>query len=421
MDARSGGLVIDWRSPRWAPWLAAVAAMLVLVVTLAPAGDDAVKDTCALCGPVGADVILNTLLFVPLGAFLVLAGWGPWTTVVAGLVLSVGVEGIQAAVPGRFTSGLDIVFNTAGTGLGVLFARYGGAWLQASGARGRVPALLSGVGIVAVVASTAWLLTPDPPPSVYYGQWTPDLGHLERYEGRVVTARIAGKAVPPERLEEESPALRRLIRERAAVEVSLVAGPPTDGIAPVFSLYDEDQREVFLLGTDRDDVVVRYATRGSRLGFRTPAHRLEGGARSLMPGSVVDLWVAGDGDRGLCIRAESTERCGIGFSAGSGWALLLPESWSRPFSPRTLDAAWLALLGFPIGLWGRRTRYGLAGWMLGVGAVLGAPLMGMQVTAATGPVALTAGVLAGAWAGVGLRARPAEAARPPTPRQPAVG
>ena len=80
------------------------------------------------------EVGLNVLLFVPLsllGWFLVRQGVRFW--VVAAAVLSVTIELVQLAIPGRTTSFWDVVANTSGAAVGALLALGWTAW----GKRGR--------------------------------------------------------------------------------------------------------------------------------------------------------------------------------------------------------------------------------------------------------------------------------------------
>ena len=71
------------------------------------------------------EVGLNVLLFVPLsllGAF-VLDRWRPAGWLVAGLALTLVIEGVQAlALTGRSATVSDVVANTAGAGVGILAA-----------------------------------------------------------------------------------------------------------------------------------------------------------------------------------------------------------------------------------------------------------------------------------------------------------
>jgi hypothetical protein len=65
--------------------------------------------------------VLNTLLFVPLGATVaLLMSRRRWpVAVVAGLALSATVEFVQASIPGRVPDVADVLWNTVGGAIGV--------------------------------------------------------------------------------------------------------------------------------------------------------------------------------------------------------------------------------------------------------------------------------------------------------------
>lgn len=115
--------------------LAALAALTcVAVLTLAPrsivgpargAFMSAVDAFAPLIGTVSyndAEQVLNTVLFVPLGATVALLlsrrAW-PWA-IVAGLAMSASVEFLQSSIPGRVPDPADILWNTAGAAIGVV-------------------------------------------------------------------------------------------------------------------------------------------------------------------------------------------------------------------------------------------------------------------------------------------------------------
>ncbi|MGU3646371.1 VanZ family protein [Microbacterium sp. C23T] len=113
----------------------AVALLGVAALTLgpraivAPARGEFLRATEAVAAPVSAllphasiDQILNTLLFVPLGAALALLLprrlW--WVAIGGGLALSATVEYLQASIPGRVPDVDDVLWNTVGTTIGVV-------------------------------------------------------------------------------------------------------------------------------------------------------------------------------------------------------------------------------------------------------------------------------------------------------------
>ena len=105
----------------------ALAASLVLVlgVTLRPAsGPHRVAPAPwaeRQLNPV--NVVGNVALFALPSAMLWLLGWPFRRTVAAGLFLSIAIELLQLAVPGRTTATVDVICNTLGAAAGWLLAR----------------------------------------------------------------------------------------------------------------------------------------------------------------------------------------------------------------------------------------------------------------------------------------------------------
>ncbi|WP_238476176.1 VanZ family protein [Agromyces mariniharenae] len=71
------------------------------------------------------EFLANVALFTPLGALLVLAFPGVrwWAVLLAGFLLSVGIELVQLTIPSRVSTLSDVVANTAGTAVGLLLVR----------------------------------------------------------------------------------------------------------------------------------------------------------------------------------------------------------------------------------------------------------------------------------------------------------
>lgn len=79
--------------------------------------------------------------------------------------------------------------------------------------------------------------------------------------------------------------------------------------------------------------------------------------RALRPGDSLDIVVRHNGN-GYCVVPNDTAHCGIGFTAGNGWALLMyPESIPDRLKG-LLDLAWVAGLVLPAGVWAT-SRWGL--------------------------------------------------------------
>lgn len=107
--------------------LAALAASLAFVfgVTLRPAdGPNRVElAPWTTQGFTAVNVVGNVAFFALPSALLWSFGWSLRRTVVAGFVLSLGIELVQLAIPGRTTVSLDVLCNTLGAVVGWLLAR----------------------------------------------------------------------------------------------------------------------------------------------------------------------------------------------------------------------------------------------------------------------------------------------------------
>jgi len=389
----------------WFPilWLA-----VILGVTLFPLeatdGPPSIL-LCVLCGDGAlADGVLNAALFLPLGAALSVAGSRPWRTIALGALLSCGVETAQFVIPGRDPSLSDVLFNTLGSALGVALAHYVPAVWRPTPRRAGLLSIAGALGAVAVLTLTGVLLTPSFSEDVYYGGWTPRFGHLEWYGGRVLQASVDGLEIPAGVLG-SSPQVRQQLLAGPAIHVVARAGPRPQGLAPLFTIHDQHQREILLLGIDGDDIVFRYRTRAVAWGFSETEIRARGAVRGIGWREPLTV-IVHPASYGRCVGVNATERCGLGYTIGTGWALLLGNQpvplWLRP----TLNVIWLVALFLPTGLWAR------FGWAFAAAAALSlASLLllpgptGLLPTPRPELLGALSGFLAG-WATGRLRLRP---------------
>jgi len=382
-------------APLPARGLLVVAVAAVLVATLLPTtGEKPDISLCLVCGERGlSDALANVLLYMPLGAAMALCGWARPRALIAPPLLSASIEFAQTWIPGRDPSLGDVTFNTLGAAVGLAVVATAPLWLAP---RPRVRLLLSGLAALAAVAAfaaTGILLQPDPSRSPYWGQWTPDLGYLEWYRGRVVSASLGPRELPSGPLG-ESGQVRGLLLARAPLDVHAVAGPRVPALASLFSIYDAGQREIALLGPDRDDFVFRYRTRAAAALLDEPDLRAVGALRGVTPGESLAVAVRADG-RGYCLVVNGRAACGRGFTLGSGWAVLYYPEMFPQWLKLLLDEAWVAGLLVPLGFWLQRRPAGLL--------LVAAAAAALWVTpAATGLVATPFGELAGAGVGLGL-------------------
>ncbi len=370
-----------------------MALLAVLLATLTPsAGEKPDLTLCLVCGERGlADVLINVILYLPLGAAIALCGWRfPWA-LAAPALMSLLIEFSQIWIPGRDPSLGDVTFNTFGAAVGIGIVASSGLWLWPPPRTRLLLAVGSAWGAVVALLVTGWLLQPDLPGSTYFGQWTPDLGHLEWYRGHVLRVSLGTREIPDGRLE-GSDQVRSLLLARAPLTVLATAGPRVPALGSLFSIYDDRQREIALLGPDRDDLVFRYRARAIAARLDEPDVRAVGQLRGVTPGQPLRAEVRSD-RRGYCLGLNGRSRCGLGFTVGSAWALLYyPESlpaWLKAL----LDDGWVAGLLIPLGFWMRSRRLAAALLPLVAAAVAVAP-------AATGLVPTPPGQWLGAALGL---------------------
>jgi hypothetical protein len=303
-------------------------------------------------------------------------------------------------VPGRVASLEDVLSNTVGTIAGWALWRTARIWVRPGPQAAGWLALAAAAVASAVLGVTGLLLEPSFPPTRYFGGWTHEFGHLRVYRGQVLEASLGGAGVPPGPISHSQELRSRLIG-RETLRVRAVAGPPVAGLAPLLSIHDEHQHEVLLLGPDKDDLVYRFRTRAVAWGFDSPELRVPGAMRGIHAGEPLMVVVAPQRN-GYCIEVNRTATCGIGFSAGSGWTLLLYGQGLPPSADGFLNALWMAGLVFPVGYWVcARWQYCLAITVLGAAVLLLPSATALVRTPptelGTGLTALLGGAMLQAW------------------------
>ena len=197
----------------------------------------------------------------------------------------------------------------------------------------------------------------------------------------------------------------RLVRQWLAatrgfsLRVRAVAGPRTPALAPLFAIFDDHQREIVLLGPDRDDLVFRFRPRAADLRFDQPDVRLVSAMRHVVAGDTLDITVTrgGPGQEGYYrVSLNSPVASGLGCAVGCGWALLIyPEilpAWLRVL----LGAAWVAGLFAPAGFWMRtRSDVLFTGAAIAMGLAAAPVFTPLVATPALQWAAAVLGVLAG--------------------------
>jgi len=387
---RSVGLSgMAWRRP--CAVAAALSLGVILALTLVPVGGPGPSgfQWRLFSGEFGlSDFICNVVLFVPLAALLRCSGVPAWKTVALGFVLSATIEFAQLrVVPGRDSALSDIISNTTGSALGAALV----SWFplrRRSALRGVAAAILS----LAVIAGTGLLQHPSFPETPYYGQWTANLGMYEWYRGKVLSAEMGGMPLPSWRLA-DTRAVRELLRTGTALNVRAVAGPRTERLAPLFSIFDSERREILLVGPDGDDLVLHVSTRAVDVLLRPAELRWRGVLAGVAPGDTLAVSVRRE-PAGYCLVANGRERCRLAFTAGQAWSLLQSYPGLAPAAQTLLACLTMFLLGIPVGLVTARRVWGWAGLVVAVaGAAVVPPLVGLAPTPLLQLAALGLGVV----------------------------
>ena len=359
-----------------------VALGLILLATLTPFPGARLPDFvgCVICGVRGwSDALANLILFVPLGAALLANGrTGPRAVGLAGL-LSAGIELAQIFIPGRDPSLGDVCFNTLGAAVGQVTAALALKLAACSGRAAARLSLVSAIGVAVVTGVTGWLLLPALPLSALSAWYSPDRPDLELFRGRVISTSLG--SVPFRTSVFPNPdEARRSLLTGAPLRIVALAGTRARALAPVLVIEDEDGNELLLTGPDRDDWVLRLRTRAASLRLEQPDLRLRGALTRVAPGDTLRIEARRDPD-GYCLRVNETQACRLGFTIGSGWALLLYLRHFPPWLQRLLGAAWVAGLVVPIGFWARkRWETVVGGALLLVTLALLPPVVGLLPT-----------------------------------------
>jgi hypothetical protein len=326
----------------------------ILVVTLFPQryADSMVVVTCLVCGVRGvADALLNIGFFTPVGIGLGLRGRRVSEVLLIAALFSAGLELAQLFIPGRFANLGDIVYNTTGAVLGAVIGRYALSWFLPNPRQARILVIAATATVLVVHTGVGFLLQPLFPRSTYYGQWTPELGHLKWYRGEVSEFTIGSLEIPPRRLA-NSDSVRSLLQASSRLRARALAGPPVTGLSSLVSIYDDRQSEIILLGPDRTAMVYRYRTRAAELRLDQPDLRNEQVMAGVVEGDslAVDVWREPDGH---CISVNGSSACGLGFTLGLGWSLLYYTGSLPGWFVAILTGVWLVGLAMPGAYWAR--------------------------------------------------------------------
>jgi hypothetical protein len=358
----------------------------VAVVTLTPtAGTEQISFWCLKCGERPAvDLLLNILLFVPLGAGLGLYGFRFRRAVFLALLCTCLVEALQFfVVPGRYASFRDILANSAGALAGYLLGRHWQILVSPNQSAARNLATAAAILWLVTQAFTAWSMVITPPPEPWWGQLQPS---HDRYPA-VFTDRILGVSVGSIQIRnsdqlpsDDTDAIRSQLLAGAPLRVVVANVDPTRREAPIAIISAGPVHDVVWWAQDGLDGVFSVAVRGTLLGLRTPSVRIA----DVIPNVRADTVVLTGSYRSGWYELQAENRSSVRnrelrASPSWGWAFLLPfPLYAFGSTVFGLTALYLSAVWYVLGYWNARSVGG-ANAIVPVAGMTMAILIGLGV------------------------------------------
>jgi hypothetical protein len=402
--------------------IATVMAVVIASVTLLPSSQRLTSaPLCLICGTLGGvDVLLNILLFAPLGLGLAMAGVPPARAIIGMCLYTLSIETAQTLIPGRDASLSDLITNSAGGACGFfLGTRINGLVRPTRRAGLYMGAAWLGLWLPFQFLS-GWLTISAATEVRYHGQIKRTLGSRRAFSGDVLSASVAGISIPDSSLG-HAPAVASALNaeDGAQVAVTVVPRGRQSRLRSIARIVDEDLEEIMLVARYESDLIFGVRTHGAALRLRPLYFALRGAFPDAADGDTVHLHARYARDA-LTLRMTTggvARETRIRLAPAHSWRMFMPAQLyadgSR--SDRVFDAAWVALLLMPAAYWfatargDRRLRaYALSIAAAGVGAgVIGVPaLLGLSPPGVAELAGVTAATLLGAAMARG--AKPAE-------------
>jgi hypothetical protein len=247
-----------------------------------------------------------------------------------------------------------------------------------------------------VVAGTGLLLQPlerDP----RFVMWAPDLPHLPRYPGSVLSAAIGEIALPEGRLPNPDAVARAWRNGQPLTATALRTREYwKNDLAPIVVVINDVDRYHMILGTTAHDVAFVPYTIAAALLLDQPILRLRGAVDAQRADDTIRVAVEKQ-PAGFCLSTSAMRSCGMRYSAAHGWALVRYPRSLPAWVESLLGVTWLGGLAFPLGLWTRRHPVGYAALaVLFTSLLVLPPLWGLEMLHAYQLAAVGTGILLGA-------------------------
>lgn len=342
----------------------ALCVIAALTLTPDPSSVSTAPSLCLGCGPLGGvDVVLNILLFIPLGLGLRLRGLRRWAAFCSAVAVTVTVEALQIhVIAGRDASLGDVVSNSVGGFLGILLAEHGGRMLVPSRALARKLMVAGAIGWLGLIAFGGWAVRPSLADGPYRALWAPDLPQIELFGGRVIDAALNDEPILAGAIMPAADSIReRVQRTTIRIDAHVVPAIPTFGLAPIVALASRDDPMAITLGQDGRSLVLAPRLNSGKLNLRMPEVVAEGAfppgngsPDQPLPTDTMRISGTVTGGRHLSVEVVSWEGSGraeLDLDPFLLWDTVAPTAKLLPFRIRTLSLLWAALLVTPLAYW----------------------------------------------------------------------
>lgn len=362
---KEGALPLRDRKLGLALALAGLAAILTATLTPRPQQAIASAETpfsCLVCGDRGmVDVLLNLLLFMPLGFGLRWSGMSLRKVVGLAFLLTATVEFLQfVAVPGRDSSLSDVLTNTLGGTFGALLVGALPSLIHPDVAQARRLAILATVASLLVLAGSAQALLPWAPDGPLIAESAKSRGSRPPFTGKVTFATLSGVSLGDGPVGSELELRRAMRTGRTDLKVTICTGPVAESWSSILVLRDPE-RPILGLSQAGTAFIFEPPTYAFRLKLRAIAIPLSD-AIPPQPGNIVS--VAARAARGrVTLSSESDDvrrSTMVPLSPGLGWTLVFPFDYAPGPEGRLLTVLWLGGLVLPLGFWWPRAGLGTA-------------------------------------------------------------
>ena len=350
-------------------WLTRLSTVLIVVatlspVTIVPTGEIGLDHYCIVCGSFGGvDVVLNVLMFVPLGAGLAFAGVRGTRAIPAMVAGAIVIECLQfLVVPGRDATLGDVLMNAAGGALGFGLGAHFDHLLTPRAAVARKLALAWCILWLGVQLLTAYSLLPVPPDpdARYFGQIAPKLAGMSAFTGNVLGAAVENTPIPDgEFAEQLTRRMHIALRQGALVQAQVTSFVYPPLIAPIVRIADDHQREILILAQREADFIFGVRTGADVLKLRPQRFLLRGvfPPRARLSSVGYTILLRGRYGRSAIFIAGGPEgvnrEASVAPRLSQGWRLVMPvQTYSDGGTLEALlSALWIGGFLLPLGHW----------------------------------------------------------------------